>query len=38
MRDVRNGSQLDLNSLGSGMYNMQIMGLTTSAKRIVVQR
>ena len=36
--DVSNGSQLDVNQLRSGMYTMQIVGLTTSAKRVVVQR
>ena len=36
--DVSNGYQLDVNQLKSGMYTMQIVGLTTSAKRVVVQR
>ena len=36
--DVQNGSQLDINGLSSGMYSMQIVGLKTSAKRVVVQR
>ena len=35
---VKNGSQLFINELGSGMYTMQILGLTTSAKRVIVQR
>ena len=35
---VQNGQQLDINQLGSGIYIMQIIGLTTSAKRVVVQR
>ena len=38
VHDVQNSSQLDLNELGSGMYTMQIVGLTTSAKRVIVQR
>ena len=36
--DVSNGYQLDVNQLKSGMYTMQIVDLTTSAKRVVVQR
>ena len=36
--DVQNGSQLDINQLRIGMYSMQIVGLTTSAKRVIVQR
>ena len=36
--DVQNGDQLDINDLGSGMYSMQMIGLTTSAKRVIVQR
>ena len=35
---VKNGSKLFINELGSGMYTMQIVGLTSSAKRVIVQR
>ena len=35
---VQNEQQIDINQLGSGIYTMQIIGLTTSAKRVIVQR
>lgn len=35
---VVNGESLDLNALRNGWYTMQIVGIATSAKRVVIQR
>lgn len=35
---ITNGQALDLNALRNGWYTMQIVGIPTSAKRVVIQR
>ena len=35
---ISNGQPLDLNALGNGWYTMKIVGVPTSAKRVVIQR